>query len=573
MLPPPRASRADQGWAGEIELDVEWAHAIAPGASILLVEANNANDSSLMTAVDYARNYAGVVAVSMSWGGSESAGETVDDSHFTTPAGHTGVTFFASSGDSSTIGYPAISSHVVAVGGTTLSVNSAGNYLGESAWSDGGGGLSQVVAAPSYQANLVIHDGSQVISAGGMRAGPDVASDADPNTGVAVYGSYGFGGWAQLGGTSAGSPAWAGLMAIVDQGRAAAGLSSMDGYTQTLPALYALPSGDFHDVATGSNTNGDAAGPGFDLVTGRGTPVANLLVAALANNTGSSASAKPPTLAQAAKVVSSTSTTVTLSALGADAAGEAGLTYTWSVAGTPPGAATFNSNGTNGSKNTTAVLSQAGTYNFLVTITDVSGLSVTSQVAYTVKQVQTSVSVSPASATVAASATDQFTATALDQFGTAMAIQPASFTWSLAAGSVGSISTSGLYTAPGNAGTATVQAATGTLSSTARVTVVNQSATTTTLTAGPISYYRRYALETLTVQITPAAGATLPTGTVELFYGGSVLGTATIKIVNGVAMAQFTVQYNANGNYTFSAQYMGTSSFQRSTSNAVTVAV
>ena len=114
---------------------MEWAHAIAPGASILLVEANNANDSSLMTAVDYVRNYAGVVAVSMSWGGSESSGETVDDSHFTTPAGHTGVTFFASSGDSSTIGYPAISSHVVAVGGTTLSVDSAGNYLGESAWS------------------------------------------------------------------------------------------------------------------------------------------------------------------------------------------------------------------------------------------------------------------------------------------------------------------------------------------------------------------------------------------------------------------------------------------------------
>ena len=158
-------------------------------------------------------------------------------------------------------------------------------------------------------------------------AGPDVAYDADPNTGVAVYGSYGFGGWAQLGGTSAGSPAWAGLMAIVDQGRAAAGLTpawtaTRKRYRRSMP----LPSGDFHDVTTGSNGNGDAAGPGFDLVTGRGTPVANLLVAALAGNTGSRRhSAKPPTVAQAAKVVSSTSTTVTLSVLGADAAGEPSL--------------------------------------------------------------------------------------------------------------------------------------------------------------------------------------------------------------------------------------------------------
>ena len=114
---------------------------IAPAANILLVEASSASEIALMAAVDYARNYSAVVngvpssvvAVSMSWGGNEGSGETVDDAHFTTPAGHTGVTFFASSGDSNTIGYPAISSHVVSVGGTALSVDNAGNYLGESA--------------------------------------------------------------------------------------------------------------------------------------------------------------------------------------------------------------------------------------------------------------------------------------------------------------------------------------------------------------------------------------------------------------------------------------------------------
>ena len=572
---------ANSGWAGEIELDVEWAHAIAPAASILLVEAYNATDSSLMTAVDYARNYSGVVAVSMSWGQNEFAGQTVYDSHFTTPAGHTGVTFFASSGDSSTIGYPATSSHVVSVGGTSLNVDSAGNYLGESAWSGSGGGLSQVIGQPSYQNNLVIHSGSRIVPANGMRAGPDVAFNADPYTGVAVYGAFGFGGWAQVGGTSAGAPAWAGLMAIVDQGRLPAGQTSqtsLDGYTQTLPALYALPSSDFHDITTGSNGNvNGSAGPGFDLVTGRGTPVANLLVAALSGNT-STTTASPPTVG-VISIGTSTSTSVNLSVVGTDPAGDPSPIYTWTVTGTPPGAVTFTSNGASNSNATTAQFTQAGFYTIQVTVTDhSSGLSVTSQVQYTVSQVLTSVSVSPASATVAVGTTAQFIATALDQFGAAMASQPSSFNWSVVGNSVGSVNSTGLYTAPSGTGTATIQASItttgGTFTGSASVSVVIQSATTTTLSAGPVFYHRRYALSTLTVQVFPPPGSTvLPTGTIDLYYAGSVLGTATIQIVNGIATAQFIIQFNANGIYTFSAQYMGSSSFQGSTSNAVTVIV
>ena len=90
---------ADRGWGSEIVLDVEWAHAVAPGASILLVEANSNSYSDLMTAVNFARNQPGVVAISMSWGGGEFSGETTYDATFTTPAGHGGVAFFASSGD------------------------------------------------------------------------------------------------------------------------------------------------------------------------------------------------------------------------------------------------------------------------------------------------------------------------------------------------------------------------------------------------------------------------------------------------------------------------------------------
>ena len=567
--------QANAGWAGEIELDVESAHAIAPQATILLVEANSASDSSLMAGVDFARNYPGVVAVSMSWSEGEYAGETADDVHFVTPANHVGVTFFASSGDANSIGYPATSSHVVAVGGTNLSTDAAGDYLGESAWSAGGGGLSQVVVAPSYQNGLVINNGLQQISSNGMRAGPDVAYDADPNTGVAVYGSYGFGGWAQVGGTSAGAPAWAGLMALVDQARGTAG--SLDGYTQTLPALYALPSTDFHDITTGSNGNSNGhAGPGFDLVTGRGTPIANLIIAGLSGNTGGTTTS-PPTLTTAASTSGATATSVNLSVLGADPSGDPSPIYTWSLVGSAPASVTLTSNGTSSSNNVTAQFTKAGTYNFQVTISDpATGLSVTSTVSYAVTQVLTSLTVTPAKATLAVNATQQFSATALDQFGVAMATQP-TFTWAVTPGA-GTISAAGLYTAPSTAATDTIQASVivggNTVTGSTNVTVVNQSMTTTTLTGGPITYSRRSATQTVTIQVFPPPGSTTqPTGTVELIYNGTVLGTATLQIINGVATAKFNIQYSANGNYTFSAVYMGSSTYQGSTSSPLTVTV
>src|SRR5262249_948156 len=122
---------ADAGWASEIALDVEWAHAIAPRANILLVEANDNSLGNLFAAVDYARSQPGVVAVSMSWGGAEFSGEASFDFHFTTPAGHTGVTFVASSGDrGAPPSYPAISRNVLAIGGATPQAASSRAYLG-----------------------------------------------------------------------------------------------------------------------------------------------------------------------------------------------------------------------------------------------------------------------------------------------------------------------------------------------------------------------------------------------------------------------------------------------------------
>src|SRR5262249_18442965 len=125
----------DSGWALETSLDVEWAHAIAPGASIVLVEAEP-DLYDLFSGVSFASQLSGVSVVSMSWGSGEFSGESAYDSVFTTPTGHSNVTFVASSGDSAVTEYPSVSPNVLAVGGTTLNVTSQGKYISETGWSD-----------------------------------------------------------------------------------------------------------------------------------------------------------------------------------------------------------------------------------------------------------------------------------------------------------------------------------------------------------------------------------------------------------------------------------------------------
>jgi hypothetical protein len=264
-------------WEVEEALDVEWAHAIAPGASLILVECNSNSFADLIAGVITAAGLPGVSAVSMSWGDGEFAGETATDSAFTTPAGHQGVTFLSSTGDNgSPSTYPACAPNVLAVGGTTLSLSANGTYRAETAWAGSGGGISTQESEPAYQ------NGVQNT---GFRTNPDVAFDADPYPGVAIYDSYDAAGgspWVQIGGTSVACPCWAGLIAIANQGRVAGGGVTLDGPSETLPALYSLPSSDFHDITSGGN-GGFRAGPGYDEVTGLGTPRANVLVPDLAH--------------------------------------------------------------------------------------------------------------------------------------------------------------------------------------------------------------------------------------------------------------------------------------------------
>jgi hypothetical protein len=304
---------ANGGWASEIALDVEWAHAIAPGANILLVEANDNSFNNLLSAVRYAAGQQGVVAVSMSWGGGEFNGETSYDSNFTTPAGHAGVTFVASSGDSGApIEYPAASPNVLSVGGTTLNLDGSGNILSESAWSGSGGGISSFEAQPSYQNGVVTQSSTS-------RTNPDVAYDADPNTGFPVYDSYNNGTsapWSQFGGTSDAAPQWAALIAIADQARAANGLTSLDGRSQTLPQLYSMTASNYHDITSGSSIGSpnEPATSGYDLATGRGTPYANLIIASLAGQS-STPGATHFSVSVPASATAGSSFTVTVTAL------------------------------------------------------------------------------------------------------------------------------------------------------------------------------------------------------------------------------------------------------------------
>ncbi|MGE5073379.1 MAG: peptidase S8/S53 subtilisin kexin sedolisin, partial [Anaerolineae bacterium] len=192
--------RKDSGWALEISLDVQWAHAIAPGAKILLVEAKSNSFTNLLAAEDYARTHA--TYVSNSWGGSEFSSESSYDGHFS----QSGVSFFVSAGDAGLPAeYPSASPNVVSVGGTTLHF-SGSTFTSETGWSSGGGGCSTYETATSAQSAF---SGYAQVKCAGKRATPDVSLDADPASGVSVYDSTGYqgqSGWFTVGGTSASSP-------------------------------------------------------------------------------------------------------------------------------------------------------------------------------------------------------------------------------------------------------------------------------------------------------------------------------------------------------------------------------
>jgi subtilase family serine protease len=265
-------------WAEETALDVEWAHAIAPNAKILLVEATEDQPNYLFAAVDYARGQPDVIAIVMSWGVLEFIQETGYDSYLQ-PWSNASCCFFTGAGDRcENVVYPACSPYVVSVGGTTLNF-SGGSLVSETVWYEGivggelagtGGGVSQYETEPSYQASY------GVPGANGYRGVPDVSFDAGSK--VSVYDSTpGPGGqyWLEVSGTSLGAAAWAAIYSI--------------GLTASNPHFYAIAksagySSCFRDITVGSNGNYNATS-GYDFCTGLGSPITTIFTPACALKT------------------------------------------------------------------------------------------------------------------------------------------------------------------------------------------------------------------------------------------------------------------------------------------------
>jgi subtilase family serine protease len=298
------------GWAFETTLDVQWAHAIAPGAAIVVMtspvnETEGVQGMPEFLALEkYALDHHLGKIISQSWGATENtlfdaAGRKVldDFSDLYARARSERVTVFASAGDSGssnveldgvtiypfpTVGFPASSPLVTAVGGTSLYLDTAGHYQSETVWDEvalgggaGGGGISQVFREPGYQRET-LPDGVQH-QLGHMRGLPDISYNADPFTPILIY--VGFLGSANagyyfIGGTSEGSPQWAGIAADLNQ-YAGQPLGFLN------PAIYSIGgSGHFReigrDITVGNNgyngVPGYLAAPGWDLASGWGTP-------------------------------------------------------------------------------------------------------------------------------------------------------------------------------------------------------------------------------------------------------------------------------------------------------------
>jgi hypothetical protein len=278
------APNYDANWAVEIALDVQWAHAIAPLARIVLIEAPDASTPGLTGAIGLA-DQMGPGFVSMSFGGAEGSYVTTLDSYFQA----TGMNYFAATGDNGeAVSWPSVSPYVVAVGATSLTYTGTGSRT-ETAWSKTGGGVSAYEAAPSYQAATV--PGMQTY---GGRAAADVAFNGDPNTGqyAAVIPNqttctFCQVSWLTVGGTSLSTPQWAALAAMANAMRVQGGKSAIVDFHSTLYAQIASSSSayasNFMDVTQGTDGTCSVCSTkkGYDIPTGLGTPNAGQLIGTL----------------------------------------------------------------------------------------------------------------------------------------------------------------------------------------------------------------------------------------------------------------------------------------------------
>lgn len=351
-------------WAPESKLDVQWAHAIAPLARIVLIEMPNSLSTSILGA-NLLAGRLGKGVVSMSFGSAEAGWSASVDAYFASA----GMTYVAAAGDSgSQVLWPAVSPNVLAVGGTSLNWSGSGTRY-EAAWANTGGGVSAYEALPAWQSGVTSAGGGTV----SHRAVPDVAFNANPMTGeyVALTLPGAATVWSSYGGTSIAAPQWAGVVAVANAIRAVNGKPTLgDIHTllyksiATVPGTYAAALGDVVDGTNGSCAT-CRAGTGFDQTTGWGTPSASGLLSALTGIATPAVVAAAPTVpggSFSGKVGTAVSQSLMVSA-------PAGTTTSYALSGAPTGL-TVNASGT-----LIWPAPVAGSYSFTATATTATGKS------------------------------------------------------------------------------------------------------------------------------------------------------------------------------------------------------
>ena len=401
-------------WAPESKLDVQWAHAIAPLARIVLVEMPSSLSSYILGANLLATKM-GPGVVTMSFGSAEAGWAPTTDSYF---AG-SGMTYVAAAGDSgSQVLWPAVSPHVLAVGGTGLNWSGSGTRY-EAAWNMTGGGLSAYESLPAWQSGVVPAGGSALV----RRAVPDVAFNANPMTGeyVALTLPGAATVWSAYGGTSIAAPQWAGLVAVANAQRVASGKAVLGDFHSLLyqsiakvPGTYAASFGDVVDGTNGTCAT-CRAGTGYDQATGWGTPNSTSLMQALGSTVTTQAVAATPPTVPGGSYVAKAATAFSQS-LGVTV--PSGTTATYTLSGAPSGMAATSA----GALSWAAPV--VGSYSFTVTAKTSAGASASGT--YAVKVIAGTAPVITSSGKYTATAGKAFT-------GTASSTNPntGTLTWSL----------------------------------------------------------------------------------------------------------------------------------------------
>jgi hypothetical protein len=536
----------NSGWAEEISLDLDMVSAICPDCNILLVEASSSSIANLATAEQEAESFH-PVAIDNSYGGSEFNGETSYNSIYSSIAASSsnlGMAITAATGDD---GYgtlfPAVSPLVTAVGGTSLSYTGTGSSLvwsAQTVWSDAGSGCSSYEATPTWQEDQGVYRLSSDCSG---REVADVSADADPETGVATYDSYGESGWLVFGGTSVSTQIIGATYGL------AAGTGSFKPSPQTLyPDSGATtgPTPGLVPVSSGDNTTscgdylciaGDSLSSGYNGPTGLGTPdgLTAFSSATTPPPPPSGSLSFSPTSEDLTAGVASGAITIDLST----PAPSAGLTVALSTSSSGGGF----SNSPAGPFTQTLVLptissdiSSSGSFYYEDTVA--GGPTITASASgWGPATLPTTVSagplhaikVSPSPVTLAEGGTQLFTASGVDGFGNSVTISP-SWSTTVPGGSMspGSGTSATLQTT--TSGNGSVTATQGSVSGSATVTVTAQATLSVTVKAGALSGSRARYEVPLTVTADNATSNAAVNGasvTLEIFGNAACTGTAT----------------------------------------------